>query len=73
MSASRYVDYTVTCDHDGCVQGMHTSELPWGATTADVRSKLERHGWTVAVRAPDAEWGAKRLDYCPDHKPASAG
>ncbi len=71
-------DWTVYCNHDGCMaQGRSDDLPPRDGTAADVRRALKRRGWAVSV--PDPNWvrahqmgsraRGRRLDFCPRHKP----
>lgn len=67
MSAHRYTDCRIDCDHPGCGKCEFAGHFTVEATTAaEARRALKRAGWTVGVKSDDGE----RKDFCPAHKPA---
>lgn len=65
MSAMKWTDRGVSCDHPDCVNCLWGSELDnRSLTLARIRVIAARRGWRVKVPRPG---GGPTLDYCPLH------
>jgi hypothetical protein len=82
VSAHRYTDSRIDCDHEGCGRSEFASSLGVGEPkAARARKILKARGWQVCVPVTDEYGEARRADYCPEHKqdepgqtpPATAG
>ena len=64
MTALRYTEYTLTCDHDECAAFYG----PFGVerSRAELRRLAEKDGWTVFRSRAGV---SVSIDYCPEHKP----
>jgi hypothetical protein len=73
VSTFSHMDWTVICDHPGCMAQARTDTLDlWDGNAASVRKALKQRGWAVAVRDPCGPVDRHpRLDFCPDHKSPS--
>ena len=72
MSAHRYTDCRVDCDHEGCGRSEFGGNLSlMEPTAAETRRVLKRRGWLVDVPAHPAD-DRRRLDFCPAHKTQGA-
>lgn len=60
MSAIRYVETGVQCDHEGCTEMLYASQLGDGEGVKAVRARLRERGWKTGVGNP-------RRDSCPAH------
>lgn len=69
MSAHRYTDSRIDCDHPGCVRSEFASHLDLtDATATNARAVLERCGWQVGI----SDGHGTRMDFCPEHKRTQA-
>jgi len=74
MSAIRFTDMGVMCNHEGCAEMRYGSQLQLGEgmTVTAVRARLRPLGWKtgveniIRVSEREVEYGT-RLDFCPDH------
>lgn len=73
MSASSFTDWQIACDYPGCGMSVWMTEIDLrGVSNAsELRRTLKKRGWTVNVPASSVSGvhAARRLDFCPDHKP----
>ncbi len=74
MTALRFTDMGVQCDHPGCADTRYGSQFGLGAnmTVSAVRAVLKRSGWKTGIEnilyedEREIDRGP-RLDYCPEH------
>ena len=72
MSAHRYTDCRIDCDHPGCGRTEFAGNLSlMEPTAAELRKVLKRRGWRVAILVPlampDDGERSLRKDFCPEH------
>ena len=66
MSGNLVAAYRIECNGDGRWSCVAFFEAMTTSTRAEARREARAAGWRVNV--PNARRGARRLDYCPEHR-----